>query len=375
MPVGNDSASAFAHLEQRVSYLLERIENSTDPRAGNLGRVEDGLQDILRHLENQHAAVVALAENNRNAGASQPADSGIVDMVKREMSDIRLSQSETDRRTQDSLEAVHSTLGHVVDRLAMIEGDLRTARALPVAPQPQMPPAPQPVSPQAAPPRMAMPPQPKPELPNPAAAHEHFASAPREFQAVQPPAPAVVPRTVSEILEPYTAPRPAIEPDCRPIIRSSREPAPPEGWRRRRSALPLPKARSAKFRQRAASRSAPPASSPPHAAPRRPPPPHRPRKGRPRPVQVARRRQSQGIEQGCEQGAVDHHLQDPLAAGRRERGRDRARHLQDGDDPARPGNRPADACDGEFVRAGACAPAAGAAQRQTGAAGPRARPR
>ena len=174
MPVGNDNASAFAHLEQRVSYLLERIENSTDPRAGNLGRVEDGLQDILRHLENQHAAVVALAENNRNTSAPQPFDSGVVDMVKREMSDIRFSQSETDRRTQDSLEAVHSTLGHVVDRLAMIEGDLRTVRALPVAPQPQMPPAPEPVPPQAAAPRMAMPPQPKPELPNPAAAARAF---------------------------------------------------------------------------------------------------------------------------------------------------------------------------------------------------------
>ncbi|MDO9560907.1 MAG: hypothetical protein Q7J60_04735, partial [Bradyrhizobium sp.] len=152
MPVGNDSASAFAHLEQRVSYLLERIESSTDPHAGNLGRVEAGLQDILRHLENQHAAVVALAENNRQAGAPQPFDNGVVDMVKREMSDIRFSQSETDRRTQDSLEAVHSTLGHVVDRLAMIEGDLRTARALPAAPQLQMPPAPEPVSaPPAAP--------------------------------------------------------------------------------------------------------------------------------------------------------------------------------------------------------------------------------
>ena len=67
MPVGNDSASAFAHLEQRVSYLLERLEASTDHRAGNLGRVEDGLQDILRHLETQHANLAALAESNRNA--------------------------------------------------------------------------------------------------------------------------------------------------------------------------------------------------------------------------------------------------------------------------------------------------------------------
>ena len=77
--------------------------------------------------------MVALAENNRNASAPQPFDSGVVDIVKREMSDIRFSQSETDRRTQDLLEAVHNTLGHVVDRLAMIEGDLRTVRALPVA--------------------------------------------------------------------------------------------------------------------------------------------------------------------------------------------------------------------------------------------------
>ena len=214
MPVGNDNASAFAHLEQRVSYLLERIETSSEPRSGNLGRVEDALQDILRHLESQHAAVVALTENNRNTSAPQPFDGGVADMVKREMSDIRFSQSETDRRTQDSLEAVHNTLGHVVDRLAMIEGDLRTVRASPVATQPQMPPAPQPEPPQAAAPRVAMPPQPKPELPNPAAAQEHFVTAPREFQAVQAPAlTAVTPRAISEILEPYTAPRPVIAPD------------------------------------------------------------------------------------------------------------------------------------------------------------------
>ena len=32
MPVGNDNTSAIAHLEQRVSYLLERIESSPDSR-------------------------------------------------------------------------------------------------------------------------------------------------------------------------------------------------------------------------------------------------------------------------------------------------------------------------------------------------------
>ena len=77
MQVGNDSASAFAHLEQRVSYLLERIETSSDLRSGNLGRVEEGLQDILRHLERQHANLVALAESSRQISAPPPMDSGI----------------------------------------------------------------------------------------------------------------------------------------------------------------------------------------------------------------------------------------------------------------------------------------------------------
>ena len=63
MPVANDSAAAFAHLEQRVSYLLERLEASTEHRAGNLDRVEHGLQDILRHLEAQHASFAALTES------------------------------------------------------------------------------------------------------------------------------------------------------------------------------------------------------------------------------------------------------------------------------------------------------------------------
>ena len=133
MPVGNDSASAFAHLEQRVSYLLERLEASSDHRAGNLGRVEEGLQDILRHLETQHASRcrLALADTGPQRARNRAEDSGLIDIVKRELSDIRFSQSETDRHTQDSLEAVHNTLGHVVDRLAMIEGDLRTVRVRP----------------------------------------------------------------------------------------------------------------------------------------------------------------------------------------------------------------------------------------------------
>src|SRR5207302_8910042 len=173
-------------------------------------------QDILRHLENQHANLARIADTSRQLSAQPPQmDSGIVDMVKRELSDIRFSQSETDRRTQDSLETVHSALGHVVDRLAMIEGDLRVVRSAPPQAVVSPAPAPDPVEPPSAP-RAAMPPEtPRPELPNPAANDAHFVAAPRESHAAQSPASPVAalmpPKAISEILEPHAAqPRSAI---------------------------------------------------------------------------------------------------------------------------------------------------------------------
>ncbi|MFO1109541.1 MAG: hypothetical protein U1E61_10185 [Bradyrhizobium sp.] len=250
MPVGNDNTSAFAHLEQRVSYLLERVEAATDQRgaAGNLGRVEDALQDILRHLENQHANLAAIVDNSRQSLAPQQPpqmDPALVDVVKRELSDIRYSQSETDRRTQDALETVHNTLGHVVDRLAMIEGDLRDVRAAPVAPAPEPPPpAPVFMAPEPQAPQLTIPPM--PELPNPVLAQpqftapvpepqEHFVAAPREFGAAEraeelpPPLPAMpaAPRAISEILVPRSAFEPDLPPDhplepgTRPMPRST----------------------------------------------------------------------------------------------------------------------------------------------------------
>jgi localization factor PodJL len=216
LPVGNDNSSAFAHLEQRVSYLLERLEASTsDNRSGNFGRVEEGLQDILRHLERQQSSFAALADTGRSAAA--PMDSGLVDTIKRELSDMRFNQSEAGRHTQDSLEVVHNTLGHVVDRLAMIEGDLRAVRSAPAAPQA---PIQQAMPPQAAAPRAAPPVQPaaqphqRPELPNPAAAQ--FAAAPRQFgaPAAEPPA---LPKTISD---PHVAPEPRVKTVQAPELRA-----------------------------------------------------------------------------------------------------------------------------------------------------------
>jgi localization factor PodJL len=120
LSVGGDSGT-MAHVEQRIAYLLERIEGSQSSN-GNLGRIEQGLSDILRQLEHQRTSF---------AGGGDADALGLVDTIKRELSDVRNSQSATERRTQDTLEALHSTLSHVVDRLAMIEGDLRSAQSSP----------------------------------------------------------------------------------------------------------------------------------------------------------------------------------------------------------------------------------------------------
>ena len=153
LQVGGDAAATFGHVEQRVAHLLERLEAS-EARPGHLNRVESGLSEIMQMLQQRGSSDAAPAQT---APATDPA---FVDAIRRELSDIRQSQVDTTRHTQDSLEVVHSTLGHVVDRLAQIEGDLRQGRPTP----PPVPPSPPPQRP-AAPP---IPPQTRPELPNPA---------------------------------------------------------------------------------------------------------------------------------------------------------------------------------------------------------------
>jgi localization factor PodJL len=99
-------------LEQRIANLPV------------LGAIERGFADLQARLDSLHIA------------APQPVTdpAPAVDFLKRDLV-----------RTQDSLEAVHSTLGHLVDRLAMIEGGIREARIAsetPAAPMPASQPAP-----------------------------------------------------------------------------------------------------------------------------------------------------------------------------------------------------------------------------------------
>jgi localization factor PodJL len=223
LQVGNDSSASLSHVEQRIHHLLERLEMS-EPRGGNLARVEEGLSDILRHLESQRTNSAGADHGSR---APAPMDSDLVDTIKRELSDIRFSQSETNRHTQDSLEAVHNTLGHVVDRLGQIEGDLRNARAasapreVPREPVMAEPRAREAIAPESSRLAASFAPVPRPEMPNPAAAQASFAR-----QAVAPPvvpAPAIAPSyetaepaPSATSVRPPSSPRSPIDPNLPP---------------------------------------------------------------------------------------------------------------------------------------------------------------
>jgi localization factor PodJL len=103
-----------AVLEERIAKLIEKLDAS-EVRLGHLEAIERGLRDLLVQLESSRLADLA-----RSASAA-PSE---LEALARNLADLR----RTEKKAQDSLEVVHGTLGHVVDRLAMIETDRRSGR-------------------------------------------------------------------------------------------------------------------------------------------------------------------------------------------------------------------------------------------------------
>ena len=124
--------AALGQLEDRIAQLVKRLDTS-DARLGNLDAVERGLADLLVHIDQIRGGAGA-------AAAGAVAKPVAVDVIERDVAEIKLSE----RRTQDSLEAVHGAVEHVVDRLAMIESGLHDGAAEPEAAE-QAPAAPEPV--------------------------------------------------------------------------------------------------------------------------------------------------------------------------------------------------------------------------------------
>ena len=177
------NTDAFGHLEDRIVNLVEKLDAS-DSRLGHLEALERGLADLLMHVE-----------ANKDSGPRADPSPGVNDLK----TDIA--------RTQDALEAVHGTLGHVVDRLAMIEKDIRGDARPRAATESEMPLG-QPVGRLAvraveSPPLAAAMPEPA-SLPPPAAA------------APPPPAPRRMPQAAQLPIDPDLPPDQPLEPGSGP---------------------------------------------------------------------------------------------------------------------------------------------------------------
>ncbi len=148
---------ALTHLEDRIAKLVERLDAS-DARFSHLEAIERGLTDLLVHIED-------LRTNKESSALRAESTAGFGELKQ----DVA--------RTQDAVESVHGTLDRLVDRLAIIEKNIRDDRPKPAEPETEILELTQPVAkasieptihgPDTAP---SLPPIPALQIPIPAAA-------------------------------------------------------------------------------------------------------------------------------------------------------------------------------------------------------------
>ncbi len=188
---------ALTHLEDRIAKLVERLDAS-DTRFSHLEAIERGLTDLLVHIED-------LRTNKESFALRAESAPGFGELRQ----DVA--------RTQDAVEAVHGTLDRLVDRLAIIEKNIRDDRQKPAEPATGILELTQPVAsiepaipaPEIAP---SLPPTPALQIPIPAAAAEPKLAPSAEFSnlGVRPTAAATVDPILpaDQPLEPGSGPPP-----------------------------------------------------------------------------------------------------------------------------------------------------------------------
>jgi len=214
LQLSRDDNVAFSHLEDRIVKLVEKLDAS-DSRLGHLEAVERGLGDLLIQMSELRAQK---SEGNGLRGGA----AGGVDTLKQDIA-----------RTQSEIEAVHGTLGKMVDRLALIEQSLGgeghpAATSKPIGRVAVRAVADQPVA-VAAPAAPAMPAlPPAPQMPMPASRQASVPDAPLDLpSAAIVPAPQQRPSQPQPIVaSPPLAP-PA-EPAKKPVMRAKIAPINPD---------------------------------------------------------------------------------------------------------------------------------------------------
>jgi localization factor PodJL len=150
-----DETSKTPPILDQITNQLARLAvkfEASSARLENLDTIERTLSDLFTRLDDIRLTTAASAENaarqaafdavSQASGTTSPTSSEL-DALKEEfetlrhenaaserrtrdtIESVRHDQSLSDRRTQDTLEAVHDTLERLVDRLAMVESDMR----------------------------------------------------------------------------------------------------------------------------------------------------------------------------------------------------------------------------------------------------------
>ncbi|MFL6565793.1 MAG: hypothetical protein ACJ8G5_12750, partial [Burkholderiales bacterium] len=153
---GNDQA-ALEHIGGEIAKLADKI-NASDARLGNIDSIERALADLFLQIEETRANTVEATE------------------FKRDLADLRLTQTEAELRTQQIFEAVQDTIERLANRLAAMEGEAQAEPAQPPLATPaRVPPIAMPAP--AAPPAKTPAPQ-SGKSPAPARAAERAAAMP-----------------------------------------------------------------------------------------------------------------------------------------------------------------------------------------------------
>ena len=115
-----------AVLEQRLHEIaaqIDALQSSVPSRGGGGAGMEEfvaQLQALLAHNETKLAAL-----QQQIAATAANAISGPAESIRRDVASLKEIQASVDRRTQDTFEAVYGTIERIVDRLAVLEEELR----------------------------------------------------------------------------------------------------------------------------------------------------------------------------------------------------------------------------------------------------------
>jgi len=134
-----DDSAALDALQAQISDMAKKLEHS-DVGFAAIASLQRSVEELFKNLDETRDRAHEAAQNPAADQVAREAVHALINQknaddasLTRELSDLRQVQDEADRRTHSTLNAVHTTLEKIVDRLAMLEADRKAARAEPAS--------------------------------------------------------------------------------------------------------------------------------------------------------------------------------------------------------------------------------------------------